>query len=467
VKRTGIGIFILVLVTAGTTAGYWWGSHQTTQAIQVPEHTDHGQQAMGQQASMKERKILYYRHPMGLSDTSPVPKKDGMGMEYTPVYEGGEPAVGGAGKISLDKVQKLGVKTERVTLRDLTRAVRAVGTIEANERLTYTITPKFDGWVERLYVNTTGEPVQRGQALLDVYSPELVATQQEYLIALTGAQAVKDADPEIQERMQELVDSALQRLDYWDISPKELRELRTERKIKRVLTFRSPVNGVVLDKPVLKGMRFMPGDMLYKIADLSTVWLIAEIFEQDLGLVRAKQQVRIGVETYPGKDFTGTLAFVYPTLNPGTRTGRVRVEIPNPDLLLKPAMYANVEIATDDGEQKVLAVPDSAVLDSGVRQIVLIERGEGLFEPREVKLGARADGYFEVLDGLREEDQVVVSANFLIDADSNMKAALGGFGGHSGHGTAPAAAADGIPPPAGMTTESSGPSSGATEHTGH
>ncbi|MBI1731481.1 MAG: efflux RND transporter periplasmic adaptor subunit, partial [Gammaproteobacteria bacterium] len=372
--------------------------------------------------------------------------------------------VEGAVKISLDKVQKLGVRTERVTLRDLTRAVRAVGTIEASERLTYTITPKFDGWVERLYVNTTGEPVQRGQALLDVYSPELVATQQEYLIALKGAQAVKDADPEIQERMQELVDSAMQRLDYWDISPKELRELRTEGKIRRVLTFRSPVNGVVLDKPVLKGMRFMPGEMLYKIADLSTVWLMAEVFEQDLGLVHPEQQVRIGVETYPGKDFTGTLVFVYPTLNPGTRTGRVRVEIPNPDLLLKPAMYANVEIAADQGEPKVLAVPDSAVLDSGVRQIVLIERGEGLFEPREVKLGARADGYFEVLDGLREEDQVVVSANFLIDADSNLKAALGSFGGHSGHGAAPAM---GTSPSASTSEVSSELQTDAAEHTGH
>ena len=463
-KRTGIGIFILVLVAAGTAAGYWWGLRQTMQATPAPKFTDHGQQAEGRQASANERRILYYRHPMGLPDTSPVPKKDAMGMDYIPVHEGGEPTMEGAVKISLDKVQKLGVKTERVSLRALTHAVRAVGTIEASERLTYTITPKFDGWVERLYVNTTGEPVQRGQALLDAYSPELVATQQEYLIALKGAQAVKDADPEIQERMQSLVDSALQRLDYWDIPPEELRELRTEGKIKRALTFRSPVNGVVLDKPVLKGMRFMPGELLYKIADLSTVWLIAEVFEQDLGLVHPEQQVRIGVETYPGKDFTGTLVFVYPTLNPGTRTGQVRVEISNPDLLLKPAMYANVEIAADHDEPRVLAVPDSAVLDSGVRQIVLIERGEGLFEPREVKLGARADGYFEVLDGLREDDQVVVSANFLIDADSNMKAALGGFGGHSGHGAAPA---DGTPPPTGMATESSEPSSGATEPPGH
>lgn len=461
------GIFVLVLVAAGTAGGYWWGVRQTVRATLAPEHAEHEQQAM--ETPGEERKILYYRHPMGLPDSSPVPKKDEMGMDYIPVYEGGEPAIEGAVKISLDKVQKLGVKTERVTMRDLTRTVRAVGTIEASERLTYTITPKFDGWVERLYVNTTGERVQRGQALLDAYSPELLATQQEYLIALRGIRAVKDGSPEIQGRMQDLVDSALQRLDYWDISSKELRELRTEGKVKRILTFRSSVDGVVLDKPVLKGMRFMPGEMLFKIADLSTVWLIAEVFEQDLGLVRPQQEVRLGVESYPGRDFTGTVVFVYPTLNPATRTGRVRVEIPNPDLLLKPAMYANVAIAADPDQPEVLAVPDSAVLDSGVRQVVLVERGEGLFEPREVKLGARADGYFEVLDGLREEDQVVVSANFLIDADSNLKTALGSFGGHSGHGAAPAAPAEDTQVPVRATTgpSESEPSSDATEHRGH
>lgn len=464
-KRTGIGIFILLLVTAGTAGGYWWGVRQTVQATLAPQHTEHEQQAG--ETPGKERKILYYRHPMGLPDSSPVPKKDEMGMDYIPVYEGGEPAVEGAVKISLDKVQKLGVKTERVTMRDLTRTVRAVGTIEASERLTYTITPKFDGWVERLYVNTTGERVQRGQALLDAYSPELLATQQEYLIALRGIRAVKDGSPEIQGRMQDLVDSALQRLDYWDISSKELRELRTEGKVKRILTFRSSVDGVVLDKPVLKGMRFMPGEMLFKIADLSTVWLIAEVFEQDLGLVRPQQEVRLEVESYPGKDFTGTVVFVYPTLNPATRTGRVRVEIPNPDLLLKPAMYANVEIAADRDQPKVLAVPDSAVLDSGARQVVLVARGEGLFEPREVKLGARADGYFEVLDGLREEDQVVVSANFLIDADSNLKTALGSFGGHSSHGAAPAAPAEDTQLPARPATGQSEPSPDAAEHRVH
>jgi Cu(I)/Ag(I) efflux system membrane fusion protein len=191
-----------------------------------------------------------------------------------------------------------------------------------------------------------------------------------------------------------------------------------------------------MEKKAVAGMRFMPGEMLYQIADLSSVWVLADVFEQDLGLVRLGQSVKIRVDAYPDKAFNGKVTFMYPTVMPETRTAKVRIELPNPAGLLKPAMFARVEIASSRGRGKILAVPDSAVLDTGTRQLVLVQRGEGAFEPRTVKLGMRTDGYIEVLDGIKAGESVVVSANFLIDAESNLKAALGGFG-HSAHGSKP------------------------------
>lgn len=445
-------IGIVTLIAAALAAGYWWGSVKP-----VPS-------AMSTQgAAAPERKILYYRNPMGLPDTSPVPKKDPMGMDYVPVYEGGEPAASGPVlKINPDKVQKLGVRTETVELRELTRTVQAVATIQANERQLHTVSPRFEGWIQKLYVNTTGQLVRRGEPLLEVYSPDLVTAQQEYLIAWKGMQAVKSASPEVEASMRTLVDSALQRLRNWDISDAELQRLQQEGKVRQYLTLRAQASGVVMEKRAIAGMRFMPGEMLYEIADLSSVWLLAEVFEQDLGLVRQGQPVKIRVDAYPDKVFTGKVAFIYPTVMPETRTAKVRIELPNPGAQLKPAMYARVEIASSRDRGKVLAVPDSAILDTGTRQLVLVRQGEGAFEPRPVKLGMRADGYIEVLDGIEAGEKVVVSANFLIDAESNLKAALGGFG-HSAHGSAapggkeqvkPGAPAA-VPPPANHRGEGS------------
>ncbi|MDP2240743.1 MAG: efflux RND transporter periplasmic adaptor subunit [Burkholderiales bacterium] len=424
-KRIANSILVLALVGAALAAGYWWGSHKDEGARMKTET------AAGNAESPKkaERKILYYRNPMGLPDTSQTPKKDQMGMDYIAVYDGEEPeATGSAVKISTDKVQKLGVKTEAASLRDLTRTVRAVGTIQPDERRIFTVAPKFEGWIEQLHINTTGQPVARGQALMEVYSPELVSAQQEYLIALKGVEAVKNGSPEAQANMRQLVSSALQRLRNWDISDAELNRLQKEGATRQTITLRSPVGGVVLEKPALKGMRFMPGEALYKISDLSSLWLLADIFEQDLALIRPGQAAKIMVNAYPGKPFAGKVTFVYPTLTPETRTAKVRIELANPGGLLKPEMYANVELLTGGPKAKTLSVPDSAVIDSGTRQVVLVQLNAGLFEPRTVKLGARADGYVEVLDGIKDGETVVVSANFLIDSESNLKAALGSFG---------------------------------------
>ncbi|MBI2959723.1 MAG: efflux RND transporter periplasmic adaptor subunit [Betaproteobacteria bacterium] len=394
----------------------------------VPVYADEEASAS---AGSAKGKILYYRNPMGLPDRSPVPKKDPMGMDYVPVYEGEEPQ-GSQVKISLDKVQKLGVKTEAVSLREITRVVRAVGTLQVNERAQHTVTPKFEGWIQRLLVNTTGEFVRRGQPLMEVYSPDLIIAQQEYMVATKGIQALKDASPEMQANMRTLMEGSLQRLRNWDISAEELERLIKEGQARNSIVFRSPVSGVVLEKPSVQGMRFMPGEELYKIADLSSLWLLADVFEQDLAWVRSGQSARIRVSAYPERAFSGKVTFVYPTVKAETRTAQVRIELLNTGGLLKPDMYANVELLAGQGRARRAAVPDSAVLDSGVRQIVLVQRAEGLFEPREVKLGARGDGYVEVLEGVKQGEEVVVSANFLIDAESNLKAALSGFGGQGG-----------------------------------
>jgi Cu(I)/Ag(I) efflux system membrane fusion protein len=354
-------------------------------------------------------------------------------MDYTPVYAD-EEVTSNQVKISTDKVQKLGVKTEPVLSRKMVNTVRAVGQFQFNEQRLSTVTTKFEGYIEKLYVNSTGQPVRRGQPLMEVYSPELVSAQEEYLIAWNGRQSLSNGTSESLVGVGQLADSALKRLRNWDISDAQLQRLKKDGKATRTLTMYSPANGVVLEKTAVQGMRFMPGEPLFKIADLSTVWLLADVFEQDMALVHVGQTVNITVNAYPGKELKGKIDYIYPTVNSETRTAKVRVVLANPDGILKPDMYASILLISGH-DASVLAVSDSAVIDSGTRQVVLVQLTEGLYEPREVKLGMRSDGYVEVAEGLSEGENVVVRANFLIDAESNLKAALGGFGEHSSHGT--------------------------------
>lgn len=430
-KTTITLIAAAMLVAAGLAGGYFLGKDRTLTAP-AP--------ATAAASSAKERKLLFYRNPMGLPDTSPTPKKDPMGMDYIPVYEGGEDgedageklAPGSANqiKISTEKIQKLGVKTEAAGLRSLDRIVRAAGRIEPDERRVYTIAPKFEGYVERLHVNATGQPVGKGQPLFEVYSPELVSAQREYAIATQGVQSLKEAGGEAQNGMRQLADASLARLKNWDISEEQVKALAKSGEAKRTLTFRSPVAGIVTEKKALQGMRFMPGEALYQVTDLSAVWVVADVFEQDIGLVKSGAKAKVKINAYPDKVFEGAITYVYPQLNAATRTVQVRVELSNPGALLKPGMFAQVELAVA-AKAKVLTVPVSAVIDSGTRQIVLVQAKEGReggrFEPRAVKLGARSDDYVEVLDGVKDGEPVVVAANFLIDAESNLKAAIGGF----------------------------------------
>lgn len=372
-------------------------------------------------------KILYYRNPMGLPDTSPVPKKDSMGMDYIPVYEGEEPDDAGAVKINPAKVQQLGVQILPIERRELRHTIRAVGTVQADERRLFVVTTKFEGWIDKLYVNATGQPVRRGEPLMEIYAPDLVVAEREYLLAWQSLQSMANAGAENRGAARQLAEASLQRLRNWDISDDQLKRLQRSGTVTRTLTLRTPADGVVMEKMAVEGMHFMAGEPLYRIADLSSVWLIADVFEQDIGALRDGQEVKISVNAYPGTSFSGKVAFIYPTVSQETRTGKVRIVVPNPDGRLKTGMYANVALDTVIADHPVLAVPDSAVIDNGTEQAVLVERGQGMFQPREVKLGAHADGFYEVREGLAAGERVVVSANFLIDAESNLKAAFKAF----------------------------------------
>ena len=371
-------------------------------------------------------KVLYYRSPMS-TDTSPVPKKDNMGMDYIPVYEGDASDGAGTVIISPARVQMLGVQIASVEKRQLARTIRAVGTVQADERRLYIVNTKFEGWIEKLDVNATGQLDRRGEPLMEVYAPELVDAEQEYLLAWRSLQSMRAASVGDRDAAKQIADGALQRLRNWDISDDQLQQLQRSGKIARTLTLRAPADGVVLEKMAVDGMRFMPGEPLYRIADLSTVWLIADVFEQDLGALRDGEEAKIKVNAYPDASFEGKVQFIYPTVSPETRTGKARIVIPNADGRLKTGMYATVSLDATLGNRPVLAVPESAVIDSGTQQVVLVERGEGKFEPRSVKLGAHADGFYEIRDGLSGNERVVTSANFLIDSESNLRAALKAF----------------------------------------
>lgn len=412
---------VVTLIIAALAAGYWWGS------ARLPASTPSSATGAEETASAG-RQILYYRNPMGLPDISPVPKKDSMGMDYIPVYaDEAALADSSAIHISPEKIQKLGVKTEPATYRMLHRTIQALATIQADERLLYTVSPKFEGWIQRLHVSTTGQKIKKGEVLMDVYSPELITAQHDYLIAAKGMHWVRDSDPDVQAKMQRLSENALQRLYNWDIAESDLRRLQREGSPMTHLPLRAAVDGIVITKNAVQGKRFMPGDTLYEIADLSRVWVLAEVFEQDLHMLQPEQTATISVDAYPGKKFTGRMTFIYPVVTPETRTTRVRIELANREALLKPDMYARVEFLAQHGSHAVLTISNSAVLDTGLKKTVLIALGAGRFEPRAIKTGMRTDDYTEVLSGLAEGETVVIRANFLIDAESNIKAALSGF----------------------------------------
>ena len=354
-------------------------------------------------ASGGDRPVLYYRNPMGLPDVSAVPKKDSMGMDYIPVYAG-EDEGGSTVSLSPGKIQRTGVRTELDERRVVAQPVRVPGTVALDERRVTVVATRSDAYVDHVEAVTTGDRVRRGEPLVHVYSPEINAAAAQ-LIANPG------------------FDGARRRLQNLNVSPEVIAEMERTRTVPKAVTWSSPRDGIVLQRNAVEGMKAAAGDTLFRIADISTLWVLADVPERDLAGIQVGQAASLRLRSAPGRIFSGVVAVIYPQVNPETRATRVRIELPNPDGALLPDMYADVTIATGS-PAPVVAVPDDAILDTGERQIVLLDRGEGRFEPRAVTPGTRGGGYTEIRDGLSPGERVVTSANFLIDAESNLKAAL-------------------------------------------
>jgi membrane fusion protein, copper/silver efflux system len=387
-------------------------------------------------AAQAGRKVLYWRDPMDPTMVSDKPGKSPMGMEMVPVYEGEGTAETGV-RVNPNFVQNFAVRTAEAKRGNIPIEIRTVGILAYNQKGIASINTKFDGWIERPQVNYVGESVQRGQVLFEVYSPQLVTTQQEYLSAIDYLErlSASGAYPEAVERARALVEASRERLRYWDISDEQIRELARSGKTTRTLQVVSGVSGVVIQKmdQSLDGMRLGPGMNVYKIADLSTIWVEIEVFEYQVQHLRLGQTARIELDAFPGQNWQGTLIYLDPAVNSKTRTLKAYVEIPNPDRKLRPEMYANVRIQAP-AASGVVIVPQEAVIHSGERNVVIVHKDQR-FEPRQVELGVQGGGYQEVRRGLQAGELVVTSSQFLIDSESNLKEAINKMLGASGQET--------------------------------
>jgi Cu(I)/Ag(I) efflux system membrane fusion protein len=358
---------------------------------------------------------------MGLPDTSLVPKKDPMGMDYIAVYADEEGDANSV-KVSLDKVQRSGVRTEKVASLPITRSVRGVGTVEHDEALLRIVTVRSDGYIEDLFVNKTGQHVTEGEPLFRFYSAQIQLAQADLVVALRaeGPSAKSDTSRNLS--------GAIQRLRNLDVPESRIEEVRAGLTNPRTIDWASPATGDVIAKNVIEGQRVVAGDELFRIADHSSVWVVAEVAESDAAAIKVGMPAAVTLRALPNEPHEGEVSFIYPEMmKMETRTVSVRIELPNPDGKIKTGMYADVVFRVGDGEAPAVAVPDSAIIDSGTRQVVLVAKGEGRFEPREVKIGRRGEGHTEIVSGLEPGEEIVTSATFLIDAESNLKAALQAF----------------------------------------
>jgi Cu(I)/Ag(I) efflux system membrane fusion protein len=364
----------------------------------------------------KERQVKYYRNPMGLPDTSPVPKKDSMGMDYIAVYEG-EDSDDGSVKLSPGKIQRTGVKSEPAAPRVIRTVIHAPGTIQLDERRISVIAMRSESYIQKVENVTVGTHVVKGQPLMEVYSPAVSSAAAEYISTINSKTIASDGPYGRGSR---------QRLMNLDVPDAAIVTMEKSRTVPIGIEWTSPRDGVVLERNAVEGMRAQPGAVLFRIADHALVWAVIDVAERDLGVLAAGQPATVKARGFPGREFIGKIDVIYPEINKETRTARLRIELTNPDYALLHGMYADAEINIGS-PAPVLTIPESAVMDTGRRQAVFVDKGEGRYEPREVKLGHRGDGYVEVREGISDGDPVVISANFLIDAESNLKAALKGF----------------------------------------
>ena len=399
-----------------------------------------------------ERKIKYYQSTMIPGEVRETPGKDSMGMDMAPVYED-EAAATEASTISIDPVtiQNMGMRTGIVTHGPLRRVIRTVGTIDYNEPALADVTTKFRGWIEKLYVDATGKQVHMGEPLFEIYSPELYSAQTEYLLAVSGSPSTDPAGRNA------LLESARLKLTFFDISDEQIAELEQTRQPKKTLRVSAPIDGFVTEKMVVEGMMTEAGMKLYRLADLGLVWVYAEVYEQDLPFIALGQEALVSLSYLADRQFRGRVTYIYPTVDPMTRTARVRMEFHNPGYLLKPGMFASVELRAEL-EPSALLVPDMAILRSGEKNTVFVALDGGKFEPRTVTLGPRAeDDMYQVLSGLNEGERVVTSGQFMLDSESQLREAIQKMlhpkktgeveaAAHAGHGTPPAASATATEP---------------------
>jgi len=426
-----IGAFILGYTLHGSTVTSLLSGQKENPA--VPTQATGNMVSHEQQRSaggVKERKVLYWYDSMNPRIHSDKPGKPSDGMELAPKYADEMAEMKdmppGTVALSAQKQQMIGVRIAEVKKQHLTRTIRTVGRVEMDETRISHVHVKNSGWIEDLNVDFTGKLVTKGQALFSIYSPELVSTQQEYLIASRGQQELgKSSYPNVVRGVESLKNAALERLRLWDVTDAQIEKLERTGEVSRTITFYSHISGFVVERKALEHMFVTPDMDLYTIADLSRVWLSADIYENELPFIHVGQNAKVQLSYSPGMTYSGKVTYIYPTVDPTTRTARVRLEFANPGFTLKPNMFADVDLIVDYGEQ--LTVPTEAVMDSGTRQLVFIARPGGYFEPREVKLGARLDNQYIVISGIRLGEQIVTSGNFLIDSESRLSSVTDGM----------------------------------------
>jgi membrane fusion protein, copper/silver efflux system len=399
-----------IMLLVGLASGYWFAGGLDDAAT----------------GASSERQPLFYRSPMNPTVTSPVPAKDAMGMDYVPVYADGDSNDKDvAGTVKVDPVvsQSIGVRTATARRTSITRAVRAVARVDYDEERMARLHPKVEGWIEELKVDKTGETVAKDSVLLSIYSPKLVSTQQEYLLALNNRQALENNPIEdIRRGAEELAASSRERLSLFDVPEHQIRELEKSRKIQKSLHIHTPVGGTIINIGAREGQYVTPRTELYMIVDLSKVWVFADIYEYELPWVQVGDQVEMTLAGIPGRTFTGELDYIYPYAEAKTRSVKVRLIFDNPDLLLKPEMFAEVVIQSDKTVDTIV-IPAEAVIRSGQNDRVFVVRAPGKFEPTTVKLGFQSAGQVSVLEGLEDGDEVVVSGQFLVDSESSLREA--------------------------------------------
>lgn len=409
-KTTAWGAVLLALIAVGG-AGYWLGN-QTSESPTMAAMPD-------------ARQPLFYRNPMNPEVTSPVPAKDNMGMDYIAVYADADAGDSPAGTVRIDPVttQSIGVRTATVEQRLLSRDVRTVGRVDYDEQRITRLHPKTEGWVEELFIETTGQTIKTDEILLSVYSPQLVSTQQEYLLALNNLETLRESPFEdVRRGAATLVATSLERLELFDVPAHQIEELKSTRKAKKRLHIHSPSPGVVINVGAREGQYVTPQTELYFIADLSRVWVFVDIFEEELPWVRVGDEAEMHVAGVPGTTFKGQLSYIYPYAERKTRTIKARLEFANDELLLKPDMFADVVIRANP-KSDVVVVPSEAVVRSGLREKVFVVREPGKFEPRDVVIGVSSEGWTEIREGVVPGEEIVVSAQFLIDSESKLREA--------------------------------------------